>query len=200
MSRTYRRRGQRHGYRWVLRDWKWRNFVLGPVLVEAHSEEGRRAIGRFHSDAELTIRSSAPRRYTRGFDHRLRTFNVRQLRRFDRQSRLRPGIPGEASVRRRPVREARPAPACRQDDLRPGRARHPAPSQRDGIAARPVAADVPAREKRWPLTSGPTRGRRRPAVSPARAKRSQRKTPSTARCFSSRTLPASVRSALSTPG
>ena len=82
MSRTYRRRGQRHEYRWVLRDWKWRNFVLVPLVIEALSEEGRRAIARFHSDAESTIRSSAPRRYTRGFDHRLRTFNVRQLRRW----------------------------------------------------------------------------------------------------------------------
>ena len=58
MSRTYRRRGQRHEYRWVLRDWKRKNFVLIPVLLEARSEEGRRAIARFHSDAESTVRST----------------------------------------------------------------------------------------------------------------------------------------------
>jgi hypothetical protein len=82
MSRTYRRRGQRHEYRWVLRDWKWKNFVLIPALLEARSEEGRRAIARFHSDAESTLRNTAPRRYRRTFDHRLNTFNVRQLRRW----------------------------------------------------------------------------------------------------------------------
>jgi len=82
MSRTYRRRGQTHEYRWVLRDrsdatpW-WANALLDP-----HSREGRRAIARFHSDAEVTMRSSAPRWYRREFDHRLRTLNDRQLRRW----------------------------------------------------------------------------------------------------------------------
>jgi len=82
MSRTYRRRGQRHEYRWVLRDWKWWNSTLVPFLIDARSKEGRRAIARFHSDAEFTIRSGAPRRYRRIFDHRLRTLNNRELRRW----------------------------------------------------------------------------------------------------------------------
>jgi len=62
MSRTYRRRGQRHEYRWVLRDWKWSNHA--------------------HSDAERTIQSGPPRRYRRVFDHRLRTLNFSQFRRW----------------------------------------------------------------------------------------------------------------------
>lgn len=82
MSRTYRRRSQRHEYRWVLRDWEWRDFVLVPVLVDARSKEGRRAIARFHSDAESTVSSSAPRWYRRVFDHRLCTLNSRELRRW----------------------------------------------------------------------------------------------------------------------
>jgi hypothetical protein len=31
MSRTYRRRGQRHDYDWVLRDFCWVNGVLVPL-------------------------------------------------------------------------------------------------------------------------------------------------------------------------
>jgi len=80
MSRTYRRRGQRHEYRWVLRDWKWSNFVLVPVPIDARSKEGRCAIARFHSDAESTLRSAAPRWYRRIYDHRLRTLNCREFR------------------------------------------------------------------------------------------------------------------------
>ena len=81
MSRTYRRRGQRHEYRWVLRDCDWINHVLAPVFIDARSKEGRRAIARFQ-DAEWTIRSGPPRRYRRIFDHRLRTLNLREFRRW----------------------------------------------------------------------------------------------------------------------
>ena len=51
MSRTYRRRGQRHDYDWVLLDYRWVSGVLIPFLIDARSKEGRRAIARFHSDA-----------------------------------------------------------------------------------------------------------------------------------------------------
>jgi len=67
MSRTYRRRGQRHEYRRVLLEWKWRNLVLVPVHIDARSKEGRRAIARFHSDAYWTLRSTAPHWYRRIF-------------------------------------------------------------------------------------------------------------------------------------
>jgi hypothetical protein len=70
MSRTYRRRGQRH------------DCALVPFLVDARSKEGRRAIARFHSDACWTLRATAPRWYRRIFDHQLRTLNTRQLRRW----------------------------------------------------------------------------------------------------------------------
>ncbi len=82
MSRTYRRRGQRHEYRWVLLEWKWRNLVLVPVRIDARSKEGRRAIARFHSDAYWTLRSAAPHWYRRIFDHRQHTLNARQLHRW----------------------------------------------------------------------------------------------------------------------
>jgi hypothetical protein len=82
MSRTYRRRGQRHEYRRVLRDYNCIDCVLVPVFIDARSKEGRRAIARFHSDAERTIRSGPPRRYRRIFDHRLRTLDRRELRRW----------------------------------------------------------------------------------------------------------------------
>ncbi|MGH8745797.1 MAG: hypothetical protein ACREUK_04825 [Burkholderiales bacterium] len=82
MSRTYRRRGERHDYDWVLRDSRWINGVLVPFWIDPRSKEGRRAIARFHSDAFWTLRSTAPRRYCRVFDHRQRTLNTRQLRRW----------------------------------------------------------------------------------------------------------------------
>ena len=72
MSRTYRRRGQRHEYRWVLRDSSWINRVLVPVLIDARSREERRVLARFHSDAESTLRSSAPHWYRRTFQVRHR--------------------------------------------------------------------------------------------------------------------------------
>ncbi|HEY3244623.1 MAG TPA: hypothetical protein VGM03_14880 [Phycisphaerae bacterium] len=61
MSRTYRRRGERHDYDWVLRDYRWINGTPVPFLIDARSKDGRRAIARFHSDACWTLRSTAPR-------------------------------------------------------------------------------------------------------------------------------------------
>ena len=81
MSRTYRRRRHRYEYRWVLRDWTDVSFVA-PLLIDPRSPEGRRAIARFHSDNEITMRSAAPRWYRKLFDRRLRTFNNKQLRRW----------------------------------------------------------------------------------------------------------------------
>ncbi len=82
MSRTYRRRGHRYEYRWVLRDWKAGAPLGAPMLLDPRLQAGRRAIVRFHSDAETTMRSTAPRWYRKVFDRRLRTFNARQLRRW----------------------------------------------------------------------------------------------------------------------
>lgn len=82
MSRTYRRRGQRHEYVWVLRDYRLDGGALVPFLIEASSKEGRRAVARFHADAYGTLRSAAPRWYRRVFDHRLRTLNRKELRRW----------------------------------------------------------------------------------------------------------------------
>src|SRR5687767_6553570 len=82
MSRTYRRRRHRYEYKWVLRDWK-ANVPFGTaVLLDSRSREGRRAIARFHSDAEITLRSTAPRWYRKTFDRRLSNFNAKQLRRW----------------------------------------------------------------------------------------------------------------------
>lgn len=82
MSRTYRRRGQRHDYDQVLRDYDWVNGVLTRFRIDARSTEGRRALARFHSDAYSTLRSAAPHWYRRIFDHRQHSLNARQLRRW----------------------------------------------------------------------------------------------------------------------
>jgi len=82
MSRTYRRRRYRYEYRWVLRD-READVPSGTgVLFDLHSPEGRRAVARFHSDSEITLRSSAPRWYRKVYDRRLRTSNDKQLRRW----------------------------------------------------------------------------------------------------------------------
>ena len=65
MSRTYRRRGQRHEYRWVLRDWKRRNFVLVPVLIEARSEEGGAQLRVFIRTPNRPSAAAAPGRRRR---------------------------------------------------------------------------------------------------------------------------------------
>jgi hypothetical protein len=61
MSRTYRRRGERHEYRWVLREWVIESGRLTPVVLDRHSPEGRRAIARIHSDAHFTMHCGVPR-------------------------------------------------------------------------------------------------------------------------------------------
>ena len=82
MSRTYRSHRQGHDYDWVLRDSRWVNGVLVPFFIDPRSKEGRRAIARFHADACWTRKSTAPGWYRRTFDHRQRTMNARQLRRW----------------------------------------------------------------------------------------------------------------------
>ena len=59
MSRTYRRRGERHDYDRVLRYYRWVDGALVPFLIDPRSQEGRRAIARFRSDACWTLRSTA---------------------------------------------------------------------------------------------------------------------------------------------
>lgn len=82
MSRTYRRRGERHEYRWVLREWVFESGRRTPVLLDRHSPEGRRAIARFHSDAQITMHGGVPRWFRRIFKKRQRNANTRQLLRW----------------------------------------------------------------------------------------------------------------------
>jgi hypothetical protein len=82
MSRTFRRRGERHEYGWVLCEREWVGGRLVPVQIDGRSTAGRKAIARFHSEAYFTLRSSAPRWYRRLFDHRLNLLNAKELRRW----------------------------------------------------------------------------------------------------------------------
>jgi len=82
MSRTYRRRGERHEYRWVLREWIFESGGLTPILLDRNSFEGRRAIARFHSDAQFTMKGGVPRWFRRIFKRRQRNANTRQLLRW----------------------------------------------------------------------------------------------------------------------
>lgn len=82
MSRTYRRRGERYEYRWVLRDWSAASIFEPPVLLDRRSPAGRRALARFHSDAEFTMKGGAPYWFCRIFKRRQRNANTRQLIRW----------------------------------------------------------------------------------------------------------------------
>ena len=82
MSRTFRRKRERHEYYWVLLDWDF-NFPFGHrVLLDPHSKAGRKAIACFHSENDVTMRSSAPRWYRKISDHRIRTGNDRMFKRW----------------------------------------------------------------------------------------------------------------------
>ena len=82
MSRTIRRKRERHEYYWVLHDWESRLPRGHWVQLDPRSEAGRKAIALFHSDKSVTMGSSAPRWYRKVFDHRIRTGNDRMLRRW----------------------------------------------------------------------------------------------------------------------
>jgi hypothetical protein len=81
MSRTYRRRGERHEYRLVLRDWVFESDYLRAFQIDRRSSEGRRAIARFHSDASHH-KSGVPHWFRGVFKQRERTSNIRELRRW----------------------------------------------------------------------------------------------------------------------
>jgi len=82
MSRTYRRRGERHEYCWVLREWAFESDCPGPFLMDRRSLEGRRAIARFHSDAGVGLQGGVPHWFRRIFKHRQRTSNACELQRW----------------------------------------------------------------------------------------------------------------------
>lgn len=84
MSRTYRRRGERHEYRWVLRDsfFDSESRSIVRFLIDRHSPEGRRAIARFHSDADVTMLGGVPHWFCRIFKRRQRTADTRELLRW----------------------------------------------------------------------------------------------------------------------
>ncbi|OGA49025.1 MAG: hypothetical protein A3F74_27985 [Betaproteobacteria bacterium RIFCSPLOWO2_12_FULL_62_58] len=64
----------------MLRDWKNLPLLGAPLLLDRHLADGRRAIARFHSDSEITLRSTAPCWYRKVYDRQLCTFNDKQLR------------------------------------------------------------------------------------------------------------------------
>lgn len=82
MSRTFRRKNQKHEYSWVLKDWSGLSKGKAIVCHNPKSPAGRKAIAVFHSDAQVTMISSAPRWYRKTHDHRRRTKNNRAMRRW----------------------------------------------------------------------------------------------------------------------
>jgi hypothetical protein len=82
MSRTFRRKRERHEYYWVLHDWDL-NLPFGHrVFLDPRSKAGRKAIARFHSDKAAIVGRTAPRWYRKASDHQIRTSNDRMYRRW----------------------------------------------------------------------------------------------------------------------
>jgi hypothetical protein len=82
MARTFRRRRERHEYRWVLRTFESRLLHPNWVKIDPRSKLGRKAITLFHSDKIVTMGGSAPRWFRKVSDHRIRTANDRMFRRW----------------------------------------------------------------------------------------------------------------------
>ena len=82
MSRTYRRRGERQEYRWVLHEWTFEAGHLQCIMLDRNSTEGRRAIARFHSDAQMSMTGGVSRWFRRIFKRRQRGANTRELLRW----------------------------------------------------------------------------------------------------------------------
>lgn len=84
MSRTFRRMGVRHTYRWVLQVWVPSDAVSGLpghwAPLDPRSPAGRKALARYHSDNRASSRP--PRWFCRAVDHEIRTDNDRMLRRW----------------------------------------------------------------------------------------------------------------------
>jgi hypothetical protein len=55
MARTFRRKQQRHEYRWVLRQFEPGLPYPGWIRIDAQTTAGRRAIALFHSDKTVTM-------------------------------------------------------------------------------------------------------------------------------------------------
>lgn len=82
MSCTYRRRGERQEYRWVLCEWTFESGHIRRIMLDRHSSKGRRALARFHSDAQFTMKGGVPRWFRRLFKRRLRAANTREFFRW----------------------------------------------------------------------------------------------------------------------
>jgi hypothetical protein len=82
MSRTYRRRGERQEYRWVLREWTFESGVTKRIMLDRNSDEGRRALARFHSDAQATMKGGVPHWFRRIFKRRMRNANTHEFLRW----------------------------------------------------------------------------------------------------------------------
>jgi hypothetical protein len=55
MSRTYRRKNETQDYYWVLREWHFRRTYFDVTHHDKNSQEGKRRIKVYHSDAQCTM-------------------------------------------------------------------------------------------------------------------------------------------------
>jgi len=82
MSRTFRRKRERHEYYWVLHDWESRLPYGHWVQLDPNRMQAVKQSPVFIPTRQVTMGGSAPRWYRKVSDHRIRTSNDRMLRRW----------------------------------------------------------------------------------------------------------------------
>ena len=84
ISRTYQRKNERHEYHRVLHEYSQGAYLPAYVPVDRHSKKGRRALARFISDAytSMSLKSSAPRKFCKGYQRRLNEGDQRMMQRW----------------------------------------------------------------------------------------------------------------------
>jgi hypothetical protein len=86
MSRTYRRKNQRHDYRWVLLDYarpieSQARFKLIEIRYAANSTAGRKRIAEYHSDHAFVL-GQAPWHFRKSFKRSQRMEHQREIGRW----------------------------------------------------------------------------------------------------------------------
>lgn len=83
MSRTYRRKNEKHEYRWVLRNWDVWPWCSNYTKYDAHSKEGIKALAEFHADWYRSFREPGPAWFRNMFTERpQRREAKRQIKKF----------------------------------------------------------------------------------------------------------------------
>lgn len=84
MSKTYRRKQDNGDYRWLLVDYTYnRAYILEKIHIEKTSEEGKKRLINYHSDAYKPFKEPGPHAYRNLYTERpQRRESKREIRKF----------------------------------------------------------------------------------------------------------------------